>query len=66
MKAHWEAPAWLWNAALALLTSGRRDSSFDVNRMNSQQNQTSGCEFGVYGVVLTQPRIQQFSLRYSF
>ena len=39
---------------------------FDVNPLNSLQNQTSSGEFGVYGAVLTQPRIQQFSLRYSF
>jgi hypothetical protein len=39
---------------------------FDVNPLNSLQNQTSSGSFGVYGAVLTQPRIQQFSLRYSF
>jgi hypothetical protein len=39
---------------------------FDVNPLTSLQNQTSSGEFGVYGAVLTQPRIQQFSLRYSF
>jgi hypothetical protein len=39
---------------------------FDVNPLNSLQNQTSSGSFGVYGAVLTQPRIQQFALRYSF
>ena len=39
---------------------------FDVNPLTSLQNQTSSGEFGVYGAVLTQPRNQQFSLRYSF
>jgi hypothetical protein len=40
---------------------------FDVNPENSLQNQTNaGSSFGVYGATITQPRIQQFSLRYSF
>jgi hypothetical protein len=39
---------------------------FDVNPLTSLQNQTSSGSFGVYGAVLTQPRVQQFSLRYSF
>jgi hypothetical protein len=40
---------------------------FDVNPENSLQNQTNaGSSFGLYGATLTQPRIQQFSLRYSF
>ena len=39
---------------------------FDVNPLTSLQNMTSSGEFGVYGATLTRPRIQQFSLRYSF
>jgi hypothetical protein len=39
---------------------------FDVNPLSSLQNQTSSGSFGVYGAVLTQPRVQQLSLRYSF
>jgi hypothetical protein len=39
---------------------------FDVNPLTSLQNQTTSGSFGVYGAVLTQPRVQQFSLRYSF
>ena len=39
---------------------------FDVNPLTSLQNQTSSGSFGVYGAVLTQPRVQQLSLRYSF
>jgi hypothetical protein len=39
---------------------------FDVNPLTSLQNTTTSGEFGVYGATLTKPRIQQFSLRYSF
>jgi hypothetical protein len=39
---------------------------FDVNPLTSLQNQTNSGQFGVYGKTLTQPRVQQFSLRYSF
>ncbi len=39
---------------------------FDVNPLLSLQNQTSSGQFGVYGATLTQPRVQQLSLRYSF
>ena len=39
---------------------------FDVNPLTSLQNMTSSGEFGVYGATLTRPRLQQFSLRYSF
>ena len=39
---------------------------FDVNPLNSLQNMTTSGEFGVYGALLTKPRLQQFSLRYSF
>jgi hypothetical protein len=39
---------------------------FDVNPLTSLQNQTNSGQFGVYGKALTQPRVQQFSLRYSF
>jgi hypothetical protein len=39
---------------------------FDVNPLNSLQNSTAGGELGVYGATLTKPRVQQFSLRYSF
>jgi hypothetical protein len=39
---------------------------FDVNPLTSLQNQTSSGSFGVYGAVLTQPRVQQLSLRLSF
>ncbi len=39
---------------------------FDVNPLNSLQNQTTSGQFGVYGATLTQPRVQQFVLRYWF
>jgi hypothetical protein len=39
---------------------------FDVNPLTSLQNMTSSGEFGAYGATLTRPRVQQFSLRYSF
>jgi hypothetical protein len=39
---------------------------FDVNPLTSLQNMTSSGEFGAYGATLTKPRVQQFSLRYSF
>jgi hypothetical protein len=39
---------------------------FDVNPLTSLQNQTNIGELGVYGKTLTLPRVQQFSLRYSF
>ena len=39
---------------------------FDVNPLTSLQNTTTSGEFGVYGATLTKPRVQQFSLRYSF
>jgi hypothetical protein len=39
---------------------------FDVNPLTSLQNMTNSGELGVYGASLTKPRIQQFSLRYSF
>jgi hypothetical protein len=39
---------------------------FDVNPLTSLQNQTNIGELGVYGKTLTQPRVQQFSLRYTF
>ncbi len=39
---------------------------FDVNPLTSLQNMTSSGEFGVYAAALTRPRVQQFSLRYSF
>jgi hypothetical protein len=39
---------------------------FDVNPLTSLQNMTTSGEFGVYGATLTKPRVQQFSLRYSF
>jgi len=39
---------------------------FDVNPLTSLQNMTSSGEFGVYGATLTKPRVQQFSLRYSY
>jgi hypothetical protein len=39
---------------------------FDVNPLTSLQNMTSSGEFGVYGATLTRPRVQQFSLRYSY
>ncbi len=39
---------------------------FDVNPLTSLQNMTSSGEFGVYASALTKPRVQQFSLRYSF
>jgi hypothetical protein len=39
---------------------------FDVNPLTSLQNTTTSGQFGVYGATLTQPRIQQLSLSYSF
>jgi hypothetical protein len=39
---------------------------FDVNPLTSLQNQTNSGQFGVYGATLTQPRVQQMSLRYAF
>jgi len=39
---------------------------FDVNPLTSLQNMTSSGEFGVYAAALTKPRVQQFSLRYSY
>jgi hypothetical protein len=39
---------------------------FDVNPITSLQNMTTSGELGVYGATLTKPRVQQFSLRYSF
>jgi hypothetical protein len=39
---------------------------FDVNPLTSLQNMTTSGEFGVYGANLTKPRVQQFSLHYSF
>lgn len=39
---------------------------FDVNPLTSLQVQTNSGQFGVYGKTLTQPRVQQMSLRYSF
>jgi hypothetical protein len=39
---------------------------FDVNPITSLQNMTTSGELGVYGATLTRPRVQQFSLRYSF
>jgi hypothetical protein len=39
---------------------------FDTNPLTSLQNQTNIGELGVYGKTLTLPRVQQFSLRYSF
>jgi hypothetical protein len=39
---------------------------FDVNPLTSLQNQTNIGELGIYGKTLTLPRVQQFSLRYSF
>ncbi len=39
---------------------------FDVSPLTSLQNQTSSGSFGVYGAALTQPRVQQFSVRYAF
>jgi hypothetical protein len=39
---------------------------FDVNPINSLQNMTTSGELGVYSAALNKPRIQQFSLRYSF
>jgi hypothetical protein len=39
---------------------------FDVNPLNSLQNSTTSGEFGAYGATLTKPRVQQFSLRYSY
>jgi hypothetical protein len=39
---------------------------FDVNPLTSLQNTTTSGAFGAYSATLTKPRIQQFSLRYSF
>ena len=39
---------------------------FDVNPLTSLQNMTRSGELGVYRATLTKPRVQQFSLRYSF
>jgi hypothetical protein len=39
---------------------------FDVNPLTSLQNMTTSGELGVYDATLTKPRVQQFSLRYSF
>jgi hypothetical protein len=39
---------------------------FDVNPITSLQNITTNGELGVYGAILTKPRVQQFSLRYLF
>jgi hypothetical protein len=39
---------------------------FDVNPLTSLQNMTTSGEFGEYDATLTKPRVQQFSLRYSF
>jgi hypothetical protein len=39
---------------------------FDVNPLTSLQNMTTSGEFGVYGAILTKPRVQQVSLRYLF
>jgi hypothetical protein len=39
---------------------------FDVNPITSLQNMTTSGELGVYGATLTKPRVQQYSLRYSF
>jgi hypothetical protein len=39
---------------------------FDVNPLNSLQNLTTSGSFGVYGAMLTTPRVQQLSLRLSF
>ena len=39
---------------------------FDVNPLTSLQVQTNSGQFGVYGKTLTQPRVQQMSLRYAF
>ena len=39
---------------------------FDVNPLTSLQNLTTSGEFGAYAATLTKPRVQQFSLRYSF
>jgi len=38
---------------------------FDTNPATFQNNFNQG-NFGTYGATLTQPRIQQFSLRYAF
>jgi hypothetical protein len=38
---------------------------FDTNPATFQNSFNKG-NFGTYGATLTQPRIQQFSLRYSF
>jgi hypothetical protein len=39
---------------------------FDVNPLTSLQIQTNSGQFGVYGKTLSQPRVQQLSLRYAF
>ncbi len=39
---------------------------FDVSALTSLQNLTTSGSFGVYGAELTTPRVQQFSLAYSF
>ncbi len=39
---------------------------FDTNPNLSLQNNITGGDFGVYAATLTAPRVQQFSLRYSF
>jgi hypothetical protein len=39
---------------------------FDVNPLTSLQNMTTSGEFGTYGETLTKPRLQQFSLRFSY
>ncbi len=39
---------------------------FDVNPLTSLQNMTTSGELGVYDATLTAPRVQQFSLRWSF
>jgi hypothetical protein len=39
---------------------------FDVNPLTSLQNMTTSGELGAYSATLTKPRVQQFSLRYSF
>lgn len=39
---------------------------FDVNPITSLQNMTTSGELGVYGATLTTPRVQQFSVRYSY
>lgn len=39
---------------------------FDTNPLTSLRNDVIGGQFGVYGALLTSPRVQQFSLRLSF